>query len=95
MLVYFDQGVFIGFINRQIQQNLRLLQIFRQLFEFFDFIRNGRTLLQDGLGFFRIVPESISGNQLLELGQACFFGLQVKDSSEGCAVFLEDRLSFV
>ena len=88
LLVYFSQGVIIGFINSEIQQNLRLFQIVCQLFEFFDFICNGRALFQDGLGFFRIVPESIFSDMLLDFSEAIFFTCKVKDSSADLPVFV-------
>jgi hypothetical protein len=51
--------------------------------------------LQDGFGFFRIVPESIFGDILFDFSQAVFFTRKVKDSPAGLPVFVEDPLSFV
>lgn len=95
MPVNLSQGLFIRFLNRKIQQNLRFLQIFRQLLKFFDFICKGCAFFQKGFGFFRIIPEPVSGDQLLKFSQACFFGFQVKDSPAGLAVYPEVPLSFV
>lgn len=95
MPVDLSQGLLIGFINRKIQQNLRFLQIFRQLLKFFDFIGKGCAFFQNGFGFFRIIPEPVSGDQLLKFSQAYFFGFQVKDSPAGLAVYPEVPLSFV
>jgi hypothetical protein len=73
---------------------LIFFQIFCQLFEFFDLIRKGCAFFQNGFGFFRIVPESISGDQLLKFSQTFFLGLQVKDSPAGLAVYPDVLLSF-
>ena len=70
-------------------------QIFRQRFEFFDFIREGCAFFENGFGVLRIVPESIFGNLLFNFCQTCFYGLKVKDSSAGLAVFVAGPLSFV
>jgi hypothetical protein len=51
--------------------------------------------LQDGFGFFRIVPECIFGDNLFDFSQAVFFTRKVKDSPAGLPVFVEDPLSFV
>jgi hypothetical protein len=44
--------------------------------------------LQDGLGFFRIVPESIFGDILLDFSEAIFFTFKVKDSPADLPVFV-------
>jgi hypothetical protein len=51
--------------------------------------------LQDGFGFFRIVPECILGDNLFDFSQAVFFIRKVKDSPAGLPVFVEVPLSFV
>jgi hypothetical protein len=51
--------------------------------------------LQDGFGFFRIVPESIFGDILFDFSQPLFFTRNVKDSPASLTVFAEDPLSFV
>jgi len=41
---------------------------------------NAGSFFQDGPGIFGIVPETVPGDLLFNLGQPLFFGSDVKDS---------------
>jgi hypothetical protein len=52
-----------------------------QLFKSIDFIRDGRPFLQDWFGVFRIVPESLFGDNAFDFRQSFFIAVDVKESS--------------
>lgn len=79
----FGERVFALLIFRDIKKKPRLLEFGAMLCPRIDHRFERRLLLEDGLGFFRVVPEIGLGSDLVQLLDPFLLGFDVKDASAG------------
>ena len=77
---HFGDGIGIGFLDGQVQQDFAVFEVPVQFGETVDIGGQQGAFFQNGRRFFGIVPKRLAGDHGLDFFQSSFLAGQVKDT---------------